>query len=88
MVPDSGLEALGSDSDPGHSHSHKKSRYLNQKKKSETMKHRDTETGSGTTFPRLYFQDCISGTAVPRSRESGLHLQDRISEITGIGTSF
>ena len=37
------------------------------------MKHENMETGSGTAFPRLYFQDCISGTAVLRSRESGLH---------------
>ena len=46
------------------------------KKKKETMKHGNTETGSGTAFPRLYFQDCISGTAVPRLRESGLHFWD------------
>ena len=81
MVPDLGSEAPGSDSDPGHSHSHKKSHYLNQKKKSETMKHGNTETGSRTAFP-------ISGTAVPRSQESGPHLWDHISKITGIGTSF
>ena len=37
------------------------------KKKMETMKHGNTETGSGTAFLRLHFQD-------------------RISEITGIGT--
>ena len=58
------------------------------KKKMETMKHGNTETGSGTAFPKLYFRDCISRIAVPRSRESGLHLWDCISEITGPGLHF
>ena len=37
------------------------------------MKHGNMETGSGTAFPRLYFRDCISGTAFPgpQSRDHG-----------------
>ena len=96
-VPDSGSEAPGSDFDPGHSHSHEKSCYLNQKKNG------NTETGSGTAFPRLNFQDWISGTAIsgtafPRSQELGLHFKyhgsDHISSTTetrlnfGTGTVF
>ena len=55
-VPDSGSEAPGSDSDPQHSHSYKKSCYLNPQKM-ETMKHRNwiwdhisEITGIGTSF--------------------------------------
>ena len=83
MVLDSGLEAPGSDSDPGHSHSHKKSLYLNQKK---NQKQWNTETPK--LDPGLHFQDCISETAFPgpQSRDHGN--RDCISEITGIGTSF
>ena len=73
MVPDSSSEAPGSDSDPRHSHSHKKSRYLNQKKNgnNETQKHRNWiwDRISETVFPRLHFRDCSP-------------------EITGIGTAF
>ena len=57
------------------------------------MKHGNTETGSGTAFPRPYFRDCISGTAVPRSRELGLHFRDHrnrdfILNITEAGSHF
>ena len=73
MVPDSGSEALGSDSDPGHSHGHKKSHYLNQKKKgnNEIWKHGN------------WIRDRISETVFPR-----LHFRDHSLEITGIGTAF
>ena len=60
------------------------------------MKHGNTETGSGTAFPRLYSEtafpgpqsrdhrnwDYFYGTAFPRSRESGLHFKYHGSRIT------
>ena len=60
-----------------------------KKKKKKKQKHGDMETGSGTAFLRLYFQDwflgpqsqdygnreCIYRTTFPRSQESGLHFK-------------
>ena len=77
MDPDSGSEAPGSDFDPGHSHSHKKSCYFNQKKL-ETMKHRNWigDHISETVFPRLHFQDHSPKITGIGTEFMGLHFRD------------
>ena len=82
MDLDSGSEAHGSDSDPGHSHSHKKSHYLNQKKNG------NNETRKLDRGP--HFRDCISETAFPgpQSRDHGNWDSDHISSLTETGLNF
>ena len=77
MDPDSGSEAPGSDFDPGHSHSHQKSCYFNQKKM-ETMKHRNWigVRISETVFPRLHFQDHSPKITGIGTEFTGPHFRD------------
>ena len=97
MVPDSGSEAPGSDSDPGHSHSHRKSHYLNPKKNgnNETRKHGNwiRDRISETLFPRLHFQDHSPEITGIRTAFTGPHFrdhgnQDFILNITEAGSHF